>query len=250
MLEELGQNLSPLSMVLSLATVLVAAVARGYAGFGFSTIIMVSLVPIIPVSQLVPLSIALEIVASSAQARRILADINRQFLTVLLVASLIGTPVGVLLLSQVSERILQFLVYGVIFSSTLLLLYLKPKPITISPSYLFMAGLVAGAVNGATALSGLVLALFFTSSTVSSPTMRATMIAYLFFTDIITGGFLLVADRYDAQTILYIVVALPFLLAGILLGTHQFVKTPSDTFKNFVMWLLLIFCALGAIRLL
>lgn len=250
MFEELGQNLSPLSMFLSLATVFVAAVARGYAGFGFSTVIMVSLVAFIPVSQLVPVSIALEVVASSAQARHILPDINRQFLAVLLVASLIGTPVGVFLLSEVSERKMQFIVYGVIFSSTLFLLYSKPKPVTISHSYLFLAGLVAGAVNGATSLSGLVLALFFTSSSLSPPTMRATMIAYLFFTDIITGGFLLVAERYDVQTISYVVAAFPFLLAGIFFGTRQFLKTPSDSFKNFVMWLLLIFCTLGAIRLL
>ncbi len=250
MFGEISLNLSPFSMFLSLAAVFLAALVRGYAGFGFSAIVMVCLVPVMPVSQIVPMSIALEIVASSAQARRILPDINRQYLTVLIVASFIGTPVGVLLLSQMSERPLQLLVYGIIFASTLVLLFSKPKPVSFSYATFFLAGLVAGAVNGATALSGLVLALFFTTTNVSSTTMRATMIAYLFFTDIITGGFLLLADRYDAQTILYVVAAIPVLLAGIFLGTRQFAKTPSETFKTLVMWLLVIFCILGMIRLL
>lgn len=250
MFGESGLNLSPEALTATVVVVFLAGVARGYAGFGFSTVLMVGLVPWIPVAQLVPMSIALEIIASSAQARRILPDVQRRFLAVLLSAGLIGTPVGVLLLTQMPDRTLQFLVYGVILACTLFLLIAGPRPLKISFPYLLVAGLIAGAVNGATALSGLVLALFFTSSTVSSHIMRATMIAYLFFTDIITGAFLLAADRYDAQTLFRAVFAVPFMLCGIWLGTRQFMKTPSASFKAFIMWLLVFVCSVGIIRLL
>lgn len=247
---EIGLNLSAEALTVTVIVVFLAGVARGYAGFGFSTFLMVCLVPWIPVAQLVPMSIALEIVASAAQARRILPDIHKRFLSVLLTAGLIGAPFGVFLLGVMPDRILQGFVYGVILVCALALLVAGSGPVRVSTPYLFVAGLIAGAVNGATALSGLVLALFFSSSTVSSHAMRATMIAYLFFTDIITGGILLAADRYDAQTVLLAAFAVPFMLCGIWIGGRQFVKTPSASFKVFIMWLLVVFCTVGIIRLL
>lgn len=250
MIGDIPLNLSPIALILTVTVVFVAAFVRGYAGFGFSALLMVGLLPVVPAAQLVPMSIALEILASSSQARRILPDVNRRILAILLFASLIGAPIGVYMLSYFSERTLQFIVYGFILASTSLLLLLRPRPLNISKPSLFVAGLVSGVVNGATALSGLVLALFFTSSTVSSRTIRATMIAYLFFTDIITGGFLLADNRYDAQTIWRTVVTIPFLLAGVWLGSRQFIMTPSESFKTLVMWLLMVFGAAGLIRLL
>lgn len=245
MIGEFALNLSPSALVLAGAVIFVASFARGYSGFGFSAILMVGLLPVIPASQLVPLSIALEILASSSQAPRILPDINRRFLAVLLGASLIGAPVGVFLLSYFSERSLRFVVYGIVFVSTGWLFLSSPRPIPITSPRLFLAGLVAGVVNGATALSGLVLALFFTTSTIASKTMRATMIAYLFFTDLLTGGLLLGADHFDTVTFWRILVAIPVMLAGIWMGSRHFLTTPEASFKNKIMWLLLIFCIAG-----
>ena len=250
MFSQIELNLSSPALLLLVSVVFVAAFARGYSGFGFSAILMVGALPIVPASQLVPFSIALEILASSSQAPRILPDVNRRYLGVLLAASLVGAPVGVFVLTQFPERSLRLVLYGVVIVSTLTLLISKPRPVSIGFPHLVAAGLVAGAVNGATALSGLVLALFFTSSTVSSRTMRATMIAYLFFTDVITGGLLLAANYYDAQTLWRILIAIPFLLAGIHLGSRKFHATSSASFKSLVMWLLLGMCALGIIQLL
>ena len=250
MTEIVALNLSPWALVLAGSVIFVASFARGYSGFGFSAILMVGLLPLVPASQLVPLSIALEILASSSQAPRILPDINRRFLAVLLTASLIGAPAGVYLLSYFSERSLRFAVYGVVFISTGLLLLSTLRPVPITIPRLFLAGLVAGTVNGATALSGLVLALFFTSSAIASVTMRATMIAYLFFTDLITGGLLLAADHFDMLTLWRILAAIPIMLAGIWFDSRHFHATPADSFKVRVLWLLLVFCLAGVGQLL
>lgn len=248
MLGESFLNLSPLALFVYLSTVFVAAIVRGYSGFGFSTILMIGAMPFLPPAQLVPLSIALEILASASQAPRILPAINRRYLSVLLVASLVGAPVGVYILTSVADEHLRMSVYVIVLFTTLLLLIWKPKPLNPSSGYLFAAGFVAGAVNGATALSGLVLALFFTASTVSSQTMRATMISYLFFTDVITGGLLIAANQYDVQAGLRFLVAIPILLAGVWLGSRRFFATPSKSFKNVVTWLVLAFCVVGMLQ--
>lgn len=243
-------HLPPNVLVLMFAVVLVAGFARGYLGFGFSSILMVALLPFIPATQLVPFSVALEILASSSQAPRILPDVNRRYLAILLAASAVGVPGGVYLLSVFPEEWLRLTVYGVIFLSTSVVLASKTPSIAITTPSLFVAGIVAGGVNGATALSGMVLALFFASSAVPSRTMRATIILYLFFTDIITAGFLWGSDHFDNSTTLRIALAAPFMIIGVWLGSNQFFRTPSTAFKTVVRWILLGFCVLGVIQLL
>lgn len=249
MISDFTLNLTFPALALASLIVFVASFARGYSGFGFSTILMVGMLPVIPASQLVPLSIALEILASSYQTPRILPDIHRKFLAILLVASLIGVPLGVYLLSHFSERSLRFSVYGVVLVSAGQLLFSTTRPIIITVPRLFLAGFIAGAVNGATALSGLVLALFFTSSAIASRAMRATMIAYLFVTDLITGSLLLAADHFDALTFWRILAAIPLMSAGVWLGSRHFLATAAESFKTRVLWLLLAFCVVGVLQM-
>ncbi|WGW05319.1 sulfite exporter TauE/SafE family protein [Tropicibacter oceani] len=241
-------DLSPIALLIFMSVVFVAAFVRGYSGFGFSTILMIGAMPVIPPAQLVPLSIALEILASASQAPKILSGINRRYLAILLAASLLGVPVGVYLLTYAVEELIRMAIYVIVLSMTFLLLVWRPKPLSPSDTHLVVAGFIAGAVNGATALSGLVLALFFTASTASSRTMRATMIGYMFFTDVITGGLLLAADHYDANTVWRGLAALPLLLAGVWLGSWRFFATPSGSFKTVVIWLVMLFCAAGLLQ--
>lgn len=236
-------------LVFMFVVVLLAGFARGYLGFGFSSILMVALLPFVPATQLVPFSVALEILASSSQATRILPDVNRRYLTILLAASAVGVPGGVYLLSVFPEECLRLTVYGVIFLSTTVVLASNTRSIAITAPSLFFAGIVAGGVNGATALSGLVLALFFASTAVPSRTMRATIISYLFFTDLITAGFLWGSDHFDTATTIRIALAAPLMIIGVWLGSSQFFRTPSTAFKTVVRWILLGFCVLGIIQL-
>ena len=248
MLDENYLNISPDELGIFLFVVFIAALVRGYSGFGFSTIFMVGAMTVIPPSQLVPISIALEVLASATQAPRVLVDVNRRYLAILLAASLVGVPTGIYILTYVPEDNLKSAVYCLVLVSALLLLIWRPNPIEPTGIYLVSAGLLAGTVNGATALSGLVLALFFTATTVSSSAMRATMISYLFFTDVITGGLLIAASYYDSQTMWRFLVSIPLLLAGVWLGNRQFLATPSKSFKTIVMWLLLGFCTAGLLQ--
>ena len=249
MLGEPILNLSPIALMVFLSVVFVAAIVRGYSGFGFSTILMIGAMPVISPTQLVPLSIALEILASVSQAPRVLMAINRRYLSTLLAASFVGIPIGVYALNYMAEEYLRAMVYFSVLAAALSFLLRKPKPLKPLGIHLVSAGFIAGAVNGATSLSGLVLALFFTASTTSSQTMRATMIAYLFFTDVMTGGLLAATNHYDAEAVWQIVVAIPFLLAGVGLGSWQFFVAPSKSFKTVVIWLVLVFCIIGIAQL-
>lgn len=90
------------------------------------------LLPLIPASQLVPLSIALEVCASTCQAPSVFRDINHRYLIFLLGASLVATPVGVYLLSNFSDRDLRYAVYGLILISTISVRLSKTRSIAIT----------------------------------------------------------------------------------------------------------------------
>jgi uncharacterized membrane protein YfcA len=93
---------------------------------------------------------------------------------------MIGTPFGVYLLGILPTEPLRIAVQIFVLLASVFLVFSKERR-NSTPLILFaLVGFVAGVVNGATALSGLVLALFFTLSGEKAAVMRATMIAYFF----------------------------------------------------------------------
>lgn len=244
-----------IDLLLAGSVVFTAAILRGYSGFGFSTILMAGLIFWLPASQIVPMSIALEILASLGQSRSVLRDVDRRALWLLLLAGLIGNPLGVALLGYVSDDSMRLGVHFLILGAVLMLLLRPLRPHTPTAALLSLAGFIAGVANGATAMSGLVLGLFFSTTAISSRAMRATMIAYFFFTDIWAGGLLALSGHYSAQTLWHIAAALPILGVGVWLGGRRFARAAEaggtqavvheQKFRRAVLWLLLALCLIG-----
>lgn len=232
-------------LLISACVIFAAAVLRGYSGFGFSALLMAGLIFRFPASEIVPLSIALEILASLGQARGIRGDIDRRALLLLLAAGLAGNPLGVMLLSRVPDAPLRIAVHAVILVAVSALLFHPVRPVARRAPVLVVAGFVAGVVNGATALSGLVLGLFLTATDIDMRAMRATMIAYFFVTDIWAGGLLAMSGHYDRDTLAAILAAVPVLALGVWLGGRVFATTASAAFRRRILWLLLALSAAG-----
>jgi len=194
------------------------------------------------------LSIGLEVVASVGQARGIRVHVDRRKLIVLLAAGLVGTPAGVYSLVVLPDEPLRVAILVFILVASLVLLASPIRLIRISPTALALAGLTAGIVNGATALSGLVLALFFAVSGMSPQVMRATMIAYFFVTDLWTGSVLGLSGFIDQSTVLRWLAALPVMALGVWAGSSRFAATPPGSFRTMILCLLVLLSAIGLVR--
>ena len=242
---EITLGLSGTSLIWSAFVVLVAAFIRGYSGFGFSAVLMAGLALRLPAAEIVPLSIALEVVASTVQARGIYMHINWRPLVVLLISGVIGTPIGVYLLGMLPDEPLRIAVQMFILTTSIFLIFSKERSFSAPLKLFALVGFVAGVVNGATGLSGLVLALFFTLSGEKAAVMRATMIAYFFVTDLWTGGLLFASGHFDAQTVTRIIVALPLLGTGVWIGSGRFFVANPASFRIYVLWLLLALSSIG-----
>lgn len=240
-------NLPTLSATWCAAVLLLASYVRGYCGFGFTGVLMIGLSMMMPIAEIVPLSIALEILASSGQAYGVFRDVNWRRLGILATTGFVGTPVGVFLLGAFPDASLRPVALSFVVVSSAYLIFSKQRARHFSTRSYAMAGLTIGVVNGATALSGLALALFLSLSDDRPAQIRATMIFYLFLADFWAGGILLASNFYDTTTAFRILDALPLLALGVWLGSRQFAAAEPATFRRAVLWLLLVLSALGLI---
>lgn len=222
-----------------------ASFVRGFSGFGFTAVLITGLTMIMPVERIVPLSIALELMASLGLLFTIFRHVDWRKLGVLLATGILCTPLGVFVLSQVPDLALRSFVLFFVFGSSIYLIFSRRNQDAASLRTYALAGAVIGLVNGATALSGLALALFFSLIDENPVKMRATMIAYLFLADIWAGSILLGSGFYDRETIHLVLVSLPLLGLGVWLGSKQFGSIRPETFKRSVLWLLFILSGMG-----
>jgi len=227
------------------AVLFAASYIRGFSGFGFTAVFLTGLAFNLPVVELVPLSIALEVAASSGQARGIFRDVKWRELGILLATGLVCTPIGIYFLGYFNDLTLRILALGLIFLSSLTLVSSHMRPLRLSFVSYAIAGSAIGIVNGAVALSGLVLALFFSLSDERAAQMRATMIAYLFAADLWTVTLLAGSGYYDSVTLTRAALSLPILALGVWLGSRHFASARPASYRKAVLWLLLSFSATG-----
>ena len=84
-----------LTLVYAVACIFAAAVVRGYSGFGFSLLAIISLSLLLPPAEIVPSVFIMEVVASLHLLPGVWRDIHWRALLWLSVGCLVGTPFGV-----------------------------------------------------------------------------------------------------------------------------------------------------------
>jgi len=244
-----GIGLSASETVFAAGVVLLAAYIRGLTGFALSAVLVAGLSFIIDPVEAVQLALAFEVVGSVIQVPSVWSDIKWPHLWVLIAAALVGNPVGVAILTSIDPDVLRAVTFGVLAMVSLALL-LKHKS-TIGPTLrlFFLVGVVAGVVNGATALSGLVIVLAMSFMTITPAAMRSTLIAYFFISDIAVLGLIGARGDISDHAATRIVLALPLLLIGILVGSSTFDKTPPERFRRITLGLLTTISIVGLARI-
>jgi uncharacterized membrane protein YfcA len=234
--------------VMLAAVVLAAAFVRGYSGFGFSAVLVAGGTFFLSLSEIVPIALALEVLASAGQFWRTRHDLDYRVFAGILLSGLLGTPLGVYLLIHIPAKPIQLGVYTLIAISSAILLSGSRQILRLSWPVIASSGFVAGVVNGASALSGLVLALMFNWSGTKPAVMRATLIAYFFVLDFWGGLLLTWEGALDGVTLRRVGAALPIVAAGLWLGGWHFLRTTPESFRSITLALLLMLCLIGAAR--
>ena len=237
---EVWTGLSPGMLLYAFSAILLAAVIRGYSGFGFSALTVTSLSLILPPAEVVPTAFLLEIVASMFMLPMVWRSIDWQKLNWLVLGILAGTPAGLLFLAEVPQDPVRFAISGLVLVACFLLW----KNVRIRSEggriRLLVVGSFSGLVNGAAGIGGLPIVLFLLSGSIRAEVLRATIVAFLFCSDIyatlLSGSKNLLSNELLARSFLFL---FP-LVVGVAIGHRGFVKSSPESFRKFAIGLLIL----------
>lgn len=235
-------------LIYSVVAVFLAAIVRGYSGFGFSLLTVTALSLALTPAEIVPSIFMLEIAASLHLLPGILKDVHWRSLLPLVTGCAIATPAGVYALARVPAPPMQIGLAMFVMATAILLwrgFALKKIP---GFSGSVAVGAASGLFNGAFGIGGPPVILFYFSTPQAHAVGRASVIAFFVFTD--TIGLVMLA-REGLVTLDAAYRALAFvapLLAGVWLGARAFKIAHPLVFRRIVLVLLAFLAALTAVK--
>lgn len=239
---------SSLALAVMLIGLILASLARGFSGFGFSAILVTSWSIVTEPSRAIALALMLEVIASIVQAYSVWSEIPWRRVAFLLGGAAIGTPFGVAILTYVPLPMMRIAIALFVIISTAALIKgwkLKKKANDLGAS---VVGVLSGLANGSTGMGGLPVALFLTADGDHPARIRAAIVAYFFFLDMIGLVFLTRSGLTDTATIGLAMVSLPILLIGMALGTRHFIAATPEQFRRISLVMLTGLALVGLAR--
>ncbi|MFO0994390.1 MAG: sulfite exporter TauE/SafE family protein [Hyphomicrobiales bacterium] len=232
--------------VLAIATVFIflAAIVRGYSGFGFSLLAITSLSLVLKPAEIVPSIFMLEIAASLHLLPGIWREVHWRSLIPLILGCVIATPFGVMLLASVHPAPMQLALSIFVLIATYLLwrgFALRRIPGTAGA---FVAGAAAGFGNGAFGIAGPPVILFYFSSPAGHAMGRASLIAFFLATDLIGLPLLAREGLVTADAFYRAMVFLLPLIVGVWLGARSFKTADPARFRQMILLLLAVLATL------
>jgi len=223
-----------------LPIIFVAALTRSTFGFGDAMVGMPLLVMAIGLNAATPLVGLMGITASATILIRHWRDVHIKSVWPLIVYTLIGIPIGILLLKGLYENVMKSVLALVIITFSLYRLF-KPKLFTLASDRLACVfGLASGILGGAYNTNGPPVVIYGTLRQWDPEKFRATLQGYFFPTGSLivighcVGGF------WTKTVLLNYFISLPVILIAILLGGMLNRRIPKAKFDNYVYMFLVI----------
>ena len=225
-----------------------AGYVKGYSGFAFSMLMVLSLSAVFPPALVIPPILILETLANLWLLPRAWREAHWPSLRWLFLGLALGTPLGVILLAQIPAGPMRGAIAVIVLAIVLVLkrgFRLQAVPGTGASTGL---GVFSGVLNGGAAIGGMPVSVYYFSSPLAAAVGRASLIVYLFFAGIWTTGMaawqgLVGVETFKAAGVLMIPV-----LAGILLGMKVFSGSNDESFRATVLNILIGLSLAGLLR--
>ncbi|MFZ3582504.1 TSUP family transporter [Loktanella sp. DJP18] len=240
-------DLPPGTVTLLAAALLVAALVRGYAGFGFSAIFIAFAALVTDPVPLIPVVFLAELAMTALQARGLRGHVDWPRVRALLLGAAIALPFAVFALLSLPVDGVRLLVSIIVGGLALVMLSGWTLQRRLGQGGHVAIGLAAGAAN-AVGVGGLPVATCLAAQPMPAATFRATMIVFLTGVDLMTLPLMAWGGAVTTDTFIAAALASPLLAAGILLGNRRFAAAPPAAFRRFAVGLLLVLAGLGLIR--
>ena len=230
------------------AAIFLGGFVRGYSGFGSSMIWVSSLTLVIPPAEIVPILLALEVLASVHLLPKAWFQVEWSSVGWLTISAWVATPFGVWLLATTPTRQMQVAISLVVLLSAILLWHgyrlarTPGKPATVA------TGIVSGVLNGATSAGGPPVVIFYFSSPAGMNAQRASLIAYFLGSDALGVIVAALSGLMTWDSVVRIALFVPAMLGGTALGGRQFLRATPEAFRRAALVLLMTLGIVGIVR--
>lgn len=230
-----------------LAVLFVATLVRSAFGFGEALIAVPLLALVMPVEVAAPVAALVSITVAALVLAQDGAEVHVRSAWRLLLATLPGLPLGLLLLTRVSEPVVKAALACVILAFSCCSLCARERPLLEDDRLAWLFGAGAGVLGGAYGMNGPPLVIYGALRGWSPATFRATLQGYFLPASLLgMGGYWLVGLWTPAVTRHYLV-SLPAILVAVVAGRALNRRLPGPRFLKLVH---LGLAAIGALLLL
>jgi uncharacterized membrane protein YfcA len=226
-------------LLLSSFAIFLAAIVRGFSGFGFSLLSITAISIFMPAQDIVPSIFLLEVAASLNLIPSIWREIDWRGIAWLLLGYVIGLVPGIYALVHAPAAPLNIALGLFVIATSIVMLSGFRLQKTPGPGATVGTGILSGLLNGAFGTGGPPVVLFYFSTPAAAAVGRASVIAFFFMTD--TLG--LIGQAYSGiittQIFAQFIAWIPALLIGIFIGAKGFKHMDQAKFRRAVLIILI-----------
>ncbi|MGC8560779.1 MAG: sulfite exporter TauE/SafE family protein [Phycisphaerae bacterium] len=203
-----------------LIVVFVATLVRSALGFGEALILVPLLALRIPITVAAPLAVMVSVVAAGTVVIQDWRRIETSSVSVWLLATLFGIPLGFLLLTRVDAHIVKVILGTVIIAFSVFSIRGGSRRSFKKDhwGWLLGCGFAAGVLGGAYGMNGPPLAVYGSLRRWSPQQFRATLQGYFLPASLVGLGGYMALGLLDWRVLRYFLFSLPVMLPALLLG--------------------------------
>jgi len=233
--------------IIGFFVIFLGSMTQGLIGFGvilFSAPIMVLFLPAKTVVPMIMIYSALINATILFEARK-WVDLKR--IWSLIIAGIIGVPIGTYLLIVLDDNILRIFIGTIIILFAVALLTGLRKKIKNEKLAFAPIGFVGGLLGGSTSMSGPPVIIFFTNQGLKKQVFRANLVAYFMAMSLVAISSFIVGGLITTEVIRYTILFLPAMIFGVAIGIKLVHRVEEKLFQNIVLIVVIIAGALSVI---
>jgi uncharacterized membrane protein YfcA len=225
--------------------VFLAAVIRGYAGFGFTAIAVVGLNLFLLPQQSIPVVLGLDLLCSAPLMRQAARQAEMPTFKLLTLGSFVGIPFGLALLLFVPSEYLKLIICtAILIFSALLIMNVRFRHTDKALSKLIF-GMLAGIGTSGASVGGPVVVFYMLSSSLNVLTQRATLIMFFIVSELIAIAALFSGGLIDLEIVKLVFILLIPTLIAVRCGQYLFNRYPPKSLKHFALPVMVMVSLLG-----
>ncbi len=228
------------TVVLVSAILFLAAFTQSLSGFGLALVSMPLLVPLVGIRTATPLVALISVFVEAGLLFHYRAALNLRTIWRLVASAVVGAPLGVILLTKVSERPAMIVLGIVIAGYALYALANFRLPRLDSPAWAFGAGLLAGMLGGAYNTSGPPVIIYGDCRRWPRDEFKSNLQGFFIVISASVFASHLVKGTITPEIWRYGIYSAPALAAGALLGFASDRWLSPQTFRKIVLLLLVV----------